>query len=460
MFEISRTLNAALLSNEHLKMMVRYPQLSGLATADGSVPERLSPLFPRDLPSTQMGSRSILGSTETQWRQAELPQLQGWAEKGLLTQPKMIISNMEPQVTNGPNGTTANGPSSNSRSCPSPMQTGGPTDDSKTNLIVNYLPQNMTQEEFRSLFGSIGEIESCKLVRDKITGQSLGYGFVNYIDPKDAEKAINTLNGLRLQTKTIKVSYARPSSASIRDANLYVSGLPKTMTQKDLEQLFSQYGRIITSRILVDQVTGIHGEPFHLYTYKPVHAHTHTHTHTHSNPLASTAHMHWPKHDNTHKYAHTHIYINVCSSESYTPYTQPEHRHKKRLNHDAKTCSMTSIAQLLDPFQRFCLPAAGSSVMCTEEAECVQHIVSHTHLPKQNKSALTLGPSTHNRAGSNLEQVCLFAAMFPQDLFHTALGITNNSTKSKGSGKHICSYNYSTSQLDIPINLVSYHCHK
>uniref|UniRef100_A0A668RWB9 RRM domain-containing protein n=1 Tax=Oreochromis aureus TaxID=47969 RepID=A0A668RWB9_OREAU len=148
----------------------------------------------------------LTGSTETQWRQAELPQLQGWAEKGLLTQPKMIISNMEAPVTNGPSGggTTANGPTNNSRGCPSPMQTGPTNDDSKTNLIVNYLPQNMTQEEFRSLFGSIGEIESCKLVRDKITGQSLGYGFVNYIDPKDAEKAINTLNGLRLQTKTIK----------------------------------------------------------------------------------------------------------------------------------------------------------------------------------------------------------------------------------------------------------------
>lgn len=39
-----------------------------------------------------------------------------------------------------------------------------------------------------------------------LLGQSLGYGFVNYIDPKDAEKAINTLNGLRLQTKTIKVT--------------------------------------------------------------------------------------------------------------------------------------------------------------------------------------------------------------------------------------------------------------
>ncbi|KAF7225627.1 ELAV-like protein 3 isoform X2 [Nothobranchius furzeri] len=158
-----------------------------------------------------------------------------------------IISTMETQVSNGPSGTSLpNGPI---------ISTNGSTDDSKTNLIVNYLPQNMTQEEFKSLFGSIGEIESCKLVRDKITGQSLGYGFVNYVDPNDADKAINTLNGLKLQTKTIKVSYARPSSASIRDANLYVSGLPKTMSQKDMEQLFSQYGRIITSRILVDQVT-------------------------------------------------------------------------------------------------------------------------------------------------------------------------------------------------------------
>lgn len=43
-------------------------------------------------------------------------------------------------------------------------------DESKTNLIVNYLPQNMTQEEIKSLFSSIGEVESCKLIRDKLTG--------------------------------------------------------------------------------------------------------------------------------------------------------------------------------------------------------------------------------------------------------------------------------------------------
>ncbi|KAH8412299.1 hypothetical protein KR009_001097 [Drosophila setifemur] len=129
--------------------------------------------------------------------------------------------------------------------------------DPKTNLIVNYLPQTMSQDEIRSLFVSFGEVESCKLIRDKVTGQSLGYGFVNYVKQEDAEKAINALNGLRLQNKTIKVSIARPSSESIKGANLYVSGLPKNMTQSDLESLFNPYGKIITSRILCDNITGL-----------------------------------------------------------------------------------------------------------------------------------------------------------------------------------------------------------
>ncbi|XP_064626112.1 ELAV-like protein 3 isoform X15 [Lineus longissimus] len=143
------------------------------------------------------------------------------------------------------------------------------TEESKTNLIVNYLPQTMTQEEIKSLFSSIGDVESCKLIRDKGTeagpgqvgqagskaGQSLGYGFVNYKLADDAEKAIHTLNGLRLQNKTIKVSYARPSSESIKNANLYISGIPKNMNQNDLEHLFASCGKIITARILYDNCT-------------------------------------------------------------------------------------------------------------------------------------------------------------------------------------------------------------
>lgn len=131
-------------------------------------------------------------------------------------------------------------------------------DGQLTNLIVNYLPQSMSQEEIRTLFSSIGEVESCKLIRDKSTiNQSLGYGFVNYVRAEDAQRAIKSFNGLRLQNKTIKVSYARPSSESIKGANLYVSGLPKSMAQLELEQLFKPHGKIITSRILCDNLTGI-----------------------------------------------------------------------------------------------------------------------------------------------------------------------------------------------------------
>lgn len=64
-----------------------------------------------------------------------------------------------------------NSTSSSSNSHNSSSQAGNNQEESKTNLIVNYLPQTMTQEEIRSLFSSIGDVESCKLIRDKVTGK-------------------------------------------------------------------------------------------------------------------------------------------------------------------------------------------------------------------------------------------------------------------------------------------------
>ncbi|TGZ59366.1 hypothetical protein CRM22_009118 [Opisthorchis felineus] len=127
--------------------------------------------------------------------------------------------------------------------------------DNQTNLIVNYLPQTMTQEEMRTMFSKIGKLTSCKLIRDRTSGQSLGYGFVNYVNASDARRAIKLLNRMRVQNKVIKVSLARPSCESIKGANLYICGLPKTMTEKELERLFQQCGKIITSRILCDNIT-------------------------------------------------------------------------------------------------------------------------------------------------------------------------------------------------------------
>jgi ELAV like protein 2/3/4 len=53
-----------------------------------------------------------------------------------------------------------------------------------------------------------------------------------------------------------QVSFARPSSESIKGANLYVCGLHKDFSQTDLENLFNPYGNIISSKILTDPKTG------------------------------------------------------------------------------------------------------------------------------------------------------------------------------------------------------------
>ncbi|KAF5403060.1 hypothetical protein PHET_03479 [Paragonimus heterotremus] len=59
----------------------------------------------------------------------------------------------------------------------------------------------------------------------------------------------------QLFLRLTQVSLARPSSESIKGANLYISGLPPSMTQQKLEELFNSCGRIITSRILYDSNT-------------------------------------------------------------------------------------------------------------------------------------------------------------------------------------------------------------
>ena len=115
----------------------------------------------------------------------------------------------------------------------------------------------MTEDDVRNLFSTVGEVQSCKVIKDRQNQVSLGYAFINYTIAGDAEKAIQNLNGLPLQSKTIKVSYARPSCTTIKNANLYIAYLPKTFTQGELEALFRPFGNIITSKILLDKATGL-----------------------------------------------------------------------------------------------------------------------------------------------------------------------------------------------------------
>uniref|UniRef100_A0A1L8DHB3 Putative rna-binding protein elav/hu rrm superfamily n=1 Tax=Nyssomyia neivai TaxID=330878 RepID=A0A1L8DHB3_9DIPT len=125
-----------------------------------------------------------------------------------------------------------------------------------TNLIINYLPQDMSERELYSLFSTMGPIESCKIMRDMKTGYSYGFGFINYNSEEAATRAIKCLNGLNVRNKRLKVSFARPSGDDLKETNLYVTNLPRTLTEEMLDVIFGKYGTIVQKNILRDKMTG------------------------------------------------------------------------------------------------------------------------------------------------------------------------------------------------------------
>jgi ELAV like protein 2/3/4 len=122
----------------------------------------------------------------------------------------------------------------------------------RTNLIINYLPQTLTDHEFKRIFEKIGPVVSAKIIRNRHTNYSYGFGFVEFHDPDNAQKAIDTLNGYQLGNKKIKVAFSRPHSDDIKRAKLYVKNIPSNLTVEQLNQWFGKFGTIIQSRLLED----------------------------------------------------------------------------------------------------------------------------------------------------------------------------------------------------------------
>ncbi|XP_076060985.1 sex-lethal homolog isoform X6 [Oratosquilla oratoria] len=132
-----------------------------------------------------------------------------------------------------------------------------PDGETRTNLIINYLPQTLSDQEFYKIFVVVGPIKSCRIMKDLKTGYSFGFGFVEYQKPEDAAKAILQLNNLPVQHKRIKVSYARPPGEDIKETNLYIQNIPRNFTLDQLDELFNPFGNIVQKNLLKDKVTGL-----------------------------------------------------------------------------------------------------------------------------------------------------------------------------------------------------------
>jgi len=80
------------------------------------------------------------------------------------------------------------------------------------NIYVGNISYDATEETIKQAFESFGEVASARIIKDKYTGQSRGFGFIEMPAQSQAQTAIKSLNGKELLGKQISVNEARPRS--------------------------------------------------------------------------------------------------------------------------------------------------------------------------------------------------------------------------------------------------------
>ncbi|KAK7283283.1 hypothetical protein RIF29_12703 [Crotalaria pallida] len=130
------------------------------------------------------------------------------------------------------------------------------------NIFVKNLDKAIDHKALYDAFSSFGNILSCKIATDA-SGQSKGYGFVQFESEDSAQKAIDNINGKLINDKQVYVSHflrkedreSVLSSSNSKFTNLYVKNLSESLTEFDLKKIFGEYGTI-TSVVVMRNLDG------------------------------------------------------------------------------------------------------------------------------------------------------------------------------------------------------------
>ena len=82
------------------------------------------------------------------------------------------------------------------------------------NIYVGNLSRDVSQEDLRQAFEAFGQIATVTIIKDKFSGESRGFGFVEMPSKAEAQSAIDGLNGKDLKGKSLNVNEARPRTES------------------------------------------------------------------------------------------------------------------------------------------------------------------------------------------------------------------------------------------------------
>ncbi|XP_066435111.1 polyadenylate-binding protein 1-like [Eleutherodactylus coqui] len=121
-------------------------------------------------------------------------------------------------------------------------------------LYIGDLQYDVTEAMLYEKFNPVGSILSIRVCRDRITHQSLGYGYINFQELVDAERALDTMNFEDMNGKQMRIMWCQrdPSLRKSGVGNIFIKNLDKCIDSKLLYDTFSAFGNILSCKVACD----------------------------------------------------------------------------------------------------------------------------------------------------------------------------------------------------------------